>query len=145
MRLHIIAAVLALALTGCGSGLQVPIDVVNAISAGAISAGSKINEDFSAAEKACLSVAPDLPTQRKCLDATEAKYMPTLTAFDDLYAALTLAVAIIRTEEARGKAGGAPSLAQVTMLVPELLMLAGRFNERLAALRSPVATPKGTP
>jgi len=55
------------------------------------------------------------------------------------------AVAVIRTEEAREKAGGAPVLTQVRMLVPELLALAGRFNEALATLRSPVATPKGTP
>jgi len=134
-----------LALTGCAAPLQTSIDVVNVVTAGSVPAITKVNADFSAAEHACLAGAVDLASQRSCLDRTEARFVPALQAGDDLAALLALAVAVIRTEEAREKAGGAPALEQAAMLVPELLALADRFNAALAAMRATVATVKGTP
>ncbi len=134
-----------LALTGCAAPLQTAVDVVNVVSAGSVPAISKVNADFAAAEHACLASAVDLPSQRSCLDRTEARFVPALQAGDDLAALLALAVAVIRTEEARERAGGAPALAQVTMLVPELLTLAQRFNDALVAMRATVTIAKGTP
>lgn len=129
-------AVLALALTGCASPLASTIGVVNALAAGSVAAGAKLNADFATAEKACMST-PTLPAQRACLDRTEATMMPALTAFDDFDALRLVVVALVRTEEAREALGGKPSLAQLAMLVPQLMTLAQRFNEALITLRLP--------
>jgi hypothetical protein len=129
-------AVLALSLTGCASPLASTVGVVNALSAGSVAAGTKLNADFAAAEKACL-ITPTLPAQRACLDRTEAAMMPALVAFDDFDALRLVVVALVRTEEAREALGGKPSLAQLAMLVPQLMALAQRFNEALVTLRRP--------
>lgn len=135
MRAFLLVA--ALTLAGCASPLQSTINVVNALSAGSVDAGKKLNADFATAEKACL-ITPTLKEQRACLDKTEATMVPALGAFDDFYALLLLTGAVVRVEEAREAAGGKPSLAQLLMLTPQLIAMAQRFNEALVTLRTPV-------
>jgi hypothetical protein len=155
-RTFLLAALLLLTCTGCGSSLHSAIGVANALGTVASTAGARVNDDFAKADRACLwqpsgqpSIAP-LDAQQACMTSVRASYGPALKAYDAFLLVWTPFAFAVRVAEANDVLGRAPDLDSFAALLPDLIRTADAFAFQYRALASPALptspiAPKGSP